>query len=342
MKRKGVTAVSKRPSPPPEPGRYVKPDRPRTPRIALVGFCQGSRDLTPYGDTDLTIVGLNKGYIFQPRIDDYYEMHGPDIYRWEIRRPNKHLDWMRAFPGRIFMHRHDPDIPNSIEYPLAEVAETIGAGLTRVAEGGKAEPGTLAPYLTSSIAYQIALAIHEGYRQIELYGIDLNTGGEYAWQKPGVEYLIGVALGRGIRVVLPSNCPLLQGKLYGRGFMKPEGEAMSRSQYEVRLEELKQRHQQLSIQAAQLEGAEAVAKQVTTEMFPGIDMEIADQRHRQYQGQLAQVRAELKKTEGAINETAYWISFTPDGQEPRQAIEQLNGRALVEQAAEPEPLEAVA
>lgn len=333
---------------PPAPGQYVKPDRPRTPKLAIVGFCNPHRDWAPYTDPSFTLMGLNKTYIFQPRVDEYFEMHGPDIYRWEIRRPNKHLDWIKAFPGRVFMHRHDPEIPNSIEYPLAAVAETIGADLSRVDEDGKIEPGTGAPYLSSSISYQIALGIHEGYEEIHLYGVDLNTGGEYAWQRAGVEHLLGIALGKGIKVVLPSNCPLLQGKLYGRGFLKPEGEVMSKSQYEVRMAELRQRAEKLTIQAAQLEGAEAVAAAVVKEMFPGVNMETADQRHKQYQQQLINVRNELQKTVGALNETAYWISFTPDGQEPRQAIEQLaaaqatNGHAPPAETAEAEGIGVVA
>ena len=76
-------------------------------------------------------------------------------------------------------------------YPFKAVAETIGQA-----------------YWNSSIAYAMALAIHEGAREIAIYGVDMDGTDEYAYQKANMEYLIGVARGRGIQVYIPPQSAL--------------------------------------------------------------------------------------------------------------------------------------
>ncbi len=82
-------------------------------------------------------------------------------------------------------------IAGSTVYPFDEVAQTIGQA-----------------YWCSSMAYMLALAIHEGASEIALCGIDMSDEGAYAFQRPNMEYLIGVARGRGIKVSVPANSPL--------------------------------------------------------------------------------------------------------------------------------------
>jgi hypothetical protein len=77
-------------------------------------------------------------------------------------------------------------------YPFDQVAATTGA------------------YWNSSIAYMLALAIHEGAEEIAIYGVDMKGDDEYGYQKPNMEYLIGLAIGRGIKVTIPDASPLLK------------------------------------------------------------------------------------------------------------------------------------
>jgi hypothetical protein len=77
-------------------------------------------------------------------------------------------------------------------------------------------------YFTNSISYMIALAIYEKYEEIGIYGVDMATGGfdtpngEYAHQRPSCEYYIGIAVGRNIKVTVPSSADLLKTRfLYG-------------------------------------------------------------------------------------------------------------------------------
>lgn len=309
----------------------LPPEKRNRTKVGIVGFCQGSRDLMPYDDPDMLAFGLNKGGIFMPRGDVWFELHGPKIYKWEIRRPHKHTEWMKAFNGPVYMHEADPEIPNSVAYPLKEIADDVFRNIMRLTAENTLESYASMPYLTSSIALQMALAIHEQFSEIHLYGIDLNTDSEYAWQKAGVEHLIGVAAGRGIKVVVPDACALLKGKIYGRGFMKPEGEAHSVSQFEVRLKSIRERREKLTVQVNQQIGARNECGYILNQMPPGLDHEKLSDRQRQLSQAVDQSIGELNQLVGQEREVLYWISMTPEGQDPQQAIQQVN-----EKMAQPE------
>lgn len=60
-------------------------------------------------------------------------------------------------------------------------------------------------YFTNSIAYMIALAIKKKVKAINLWGVDLDAGREYEFERPCVAYWIGQAEARGIKVTSSSN-----------------------------------------------------------------------------------------------------------------------------------------
>lgn len=76
-------------------------------------------------------------------------------------------------------------------------------------------------YFSNTVDYAIALAIYKGYTEIGLYGINMMRGSEYAYQKAGVEFWIGQAMGRGIKVINHSPISTIlktrDGLLYGYG-----------------------------------------------------------------------------------------------------------------------------
>lgn len=293
-------------------------------RVAIVGFCTTSREMAPYEDATFDIWGLNRGYIFMHRADCWFDMHGPHIVLNEDRRPGKHMEWLRGFPGPVYMHRALPAVPNSVDYPLASVAQTIGANLWRLDEKGGARCMAEAPYLSSSIAFEVALAIHEGYREIHLYGVDLQTDSEYAWQKPGVEHILGIAVGLGIKVLLPDNCPLLKGALYGRGYLSVEGERMSLEQLHNRIKALGVETEDVKRRLFELLGAERELTFMMDQLLPGLDHEKLDARRHQMEKAKAALQQKVLELAGAMKETNYWLSQTPAGQNPAQAIAQLH------------------
>jgi hypothetical protein len=83
---------------------------------------------------------------------------------------------------------------------------------------GKTAQGT--PYLESSIAYMVAQALLElkPVDRIAIFGVDLHCESEYAYQRPNLEYLIGLARGKGIKVYIPPQsalCSHAHGVPYG-------------------------------------------------------------------------------------------------------------------------------
>jgi hypothetical protein len=85
-------------------------------------------------------------------------------------------------------------------YPFEEVAASIGIS-----------------YWNSSIAYAMAMAIHENAEEIGIFGVDMTGGDEYAYQRPNMEYLIGFARGKGIKVHIPQESALC--KFVGTGIL---------------------------------------------------------------------------------------------------------------------------
>lgn len=55
-------------------------------------------------------------------------------------------------------------------------------------------------YLTSSVAFMMAYAIHEKVDSIDIYGIPLFYEEEYTFERPCIEFWIGYAMGQGIEV----------------------------------------------------------------------------------------------------------------------------------------------
>jgi hypothetical protein len=95
---------------------------------------------------------------------------------------------------------------NCIPYPLEEVKREFSSFRFK------------GDYFSCGVSYAIALAIYQGATRIDLWGMFLTNKGEYAYQKPSIEFWIGVAIGRGIEVKIHGRSHLLvnkNGRLYG-------------------------------------------------------------------------------------------------------------------------------
>lgn len=58
------------------------------------------------------------------------------------------------------------------------------------------------PYFLNTIAYMIAYALLQGAKEIELYGVNQASSSEYFYEKSSVEYWLGVANGRGVKITI--------------------------------------------------------------------------------------------------------------------------------------------
>lgn len=175
-------------------------------RVALVGFAESWKD-APFNDTGVEVWGLNELWKYVPRWDRWFELHDADtlgvtkrdLTEGEVKR---HLEWLHAQPAGkpIYMQPQfcDGRFPGAVPLPLESL----------IAQFGK--------YFTSTIGYMIAMAIRDGYTWIGLYGIDLASDVEYRHQRANAEYLVGMARGMGIEVVIsPSSAICKGGHLYG-------------------------------------------------------------------------------------------------------------------------------
>lgn len=111
------------------------------------------------------------------------------------------LPWLRRHPGPIYTSRPHPEYPGLVAYPLQDVMNTCRGG----------------PYFNSTAAYAVAYAIHTGVEEIQLYGCDFSYANSHQAEKGRacVEFWLGYAQARGIKVSLPQKTSLLDA-CYGR------------------------------------------------------------------------------------------------------------------------------
>lgn len=207
-----------------------------TPRkkVAIVGFAFSSAMEAPFDDPEYSIWGMNQLYRHIPRADRWFEIH----HNWNehVVDGTDHLGWLQQFTGPIYNCVKIPQVHNSVPFPRAQCAK-IGAD-----------------YWTSSIAYMIALAIRDGFTTIDLYGIDLVVGEEYAYQKPCAEFWMGIAHGRGINVGVHKNSALLKHS-YAYGFESEPQSLVMLSELHKRRAWLQGERQRRVIEIANIDGA---------------------------------------------------------------------------------------
>jgi hypothetical protein len=138
------------------------------------------------------------------RMQDFAEkgltIHPKD--RNTFGRNEAHMKFLKECDKPIMMRRRWSGIPSAVRYPFAAVERVLG-----IKRGvGHSKKWT---YSTSTPAWMLALAVYEHMEgiapldEVRIAGIELSVGTEYFWQRPCMEYYLGVATGLGIKVMLP-------------------------------------------------------------------------------------------------------------------------------------------
>jgi hypothetical protein len=186
--------------------------------VILVGTNSITRHLIPWDREDADYWLFNECASLRDERQDYwakrcdavFQIHAPFIWRNKKNLNHVgHYAWLQKphdYP--IYMQEAYKDVPASVKYPKDEIIAALLPTL-------KNEKGEQVSNFTSTTAYALALALYQGYKNIELYGIEATSDTEYGRQKPGLLFWVGIATGRGVPVLTQSNSLLLVERPYG-------------------------------------------------------------------------------------------------------------------------------
>lgn len=166
-------------------------------KVAIIGRCFSTRADAPWNDKSWELHTLAWDPV--PVTHRIYETHKNfRMYMGSQEEGDFHVSGLRMSKVPVYMLDKQDDIPMSVPIDMDAVTKLVG----------KTVQGT--PYIESSIGWMMAQAMLElepGDR-IAVFGVDLHCESEYAYQKPNLEYLIGMARGRGIKVYIPPQSAL--------------------------------------------------------------------------------------------------------------------------------------
>lgn len=135
------------------------------------------------------------------RLDRIYEVHDRATIDWLIsdRKCN-----YNKYKCPVFVRDLD-EVNGLIDYPVDFCKEK-----NKIFKILKRE------YFTSTVSWMLAHAIIQGYTEITIMQIHLSHESEYFYERPCIEYWIGRAEERGIKVNIPEDSEILNGHyLYG-------------------------------------------------------------------------------------------------------------------------------
>lgn len=186
---------------------------PELKKLCIVGFAESSRNLAPSAGDEYEFWGMNHLYPYVDRPwSRWFDLHlvedMPKLNFWGAKVNGKatYKEFLETAPFPIYMHEEFPQFPPSRRYPI-EIAKNVF---------GDGAPDELRGYFTNSIAYCVALAMLEGYRHIEIFGVDMRHDEEWHWQRSNCEFYLGWARALGITIVIPPQSALLsQAYQYG-------------------------------------------------------------------------------------------------------------------------------
>ncbi len=295
--------------------------------ICVSGFADSSRDMANHEPADVEIWGLNRCYTYLKRWDRWFEVHETELYSGKTGlRETDYLDMLRNSGKPIYMQHPDPTVPNALQIPVKEMTTT----------------GGLRDYFTTSIAYMLAMIVYEHdlgqtVSEVRMYGVDMSAYSEYSYQRPCVEYWLGVLDGRGIKVTVPMVSPVLKAIVsYGR-----HSERLLWSQASARISMLKDNiaKQSANLQAAI--GAQSEYQRITDPVkalqaeLSGFDIDVdlgdykkpdllalaqamqkvikeasttSQKRFKEIQTAIHQMQADLNASMGAQRECQHWLT----------------------------------
>ena len=142
---------------------------------------EGNEHVKPYDE----VWGLNQMGAYDLGLDKLFVMDDL-IYRMPQYAGQEFCDWLKDYKGRIITAAAYDDWPTSEPYPIEEHCKYFGIPLGLV--------------MYSTPDYMLAMAIMEGFDEIDLYGVDMTQAKGLEEMRTGTGLWIGVAMAKGIRV----------------------------------------------------------------------------------------------------------------------------------------------
>jgi hypothetical protein len=174
--------------------------------LVIIGNYEKTRDLYEQSRTDADVWVFNEmlgRHDWIERADAVFQIHAEPIWRNPNNRtdPN-HCQWLQTQADvPVYMQHAFADVPRAVKYPLDEISIKYLSNFNK------------RPY-NSTPGYALALGIYQGYKEIEIYGVEMGTDTEYFWQREGFTFWLGVAVASGIKVTIHTD-KLLNAPLYG-------------------------------------------------------------------------------------------------------------------------------
>lgn len=128
-----------------------------------------------------------------PRVDRIFEVHKWDeIIKWK-----SDIAW-KLFPDvPVYLREPNNEVKNCRIFPFDELRKKYNIFDDRIES-----------LFTNSISEMMALAAHEGFEEVHVYGVNMSHNTEYGTQKPSCEYYLGLLKGLGIKIYVPSESDL--------------------------------------------------------------------------------------------------------------------------------------
>ena len=210
-----------------------------------------------------------------PRCDRWFELDdGTELQRLG---DSQHFQSLGELEALIYVLKPIPEMPASVLYPHEDVKKAIQA------------------YFTNPLSYMIALAIYENFDRISVHGIQLTSSQDHE-VKANIEYLLGVAIGRDIKIEVPRGSNLLKAsKFYGYDRV---------SLYDHLWARVWRMDDEMYQLTKELDGLGE-----RMELERNSDKEVSNNTLRLRQHDL---RAKRAKLEGSMEECRYWMSWTND------------------------------
>lgn len=150
--------------------------------------------------------GLNQGHAVSPpnilkRCTRWFQIHPwePMAARQDPR--HGHLEWLKTCGIPVYLEELQAEVPTGVRYPVEDVDDTIGSNY----------------FASNSFCYMLALAIHEDFKHIRIYGVDFGPNDlSDGYARGPMEFLLGFAAAKGIKIWVPEASALLKCDMYAK------------------------------------------------------------------------------------------------------------------------------